>query len=355
MNHQLVSARLMKYALVGLAAAGGVAAWSFAYQVFVPVGGKDQSVVIRIPRGTSAYRVAMMLKEAGLVRHPRFLHLLVGLMGSTRHLKAGEYELSPTMNLWTIVRFLREGKVKTYPFLVREGATIRQIAADLERQGFGSAATFELYTRRPYLCREYGVPAPLESLEGYLFPDTYYLSKGMSEFEILRMMLNNFSAKFTPAMAQQAEALRMTRHEVVTLASIIEWEAEVDKERAMISGVFHNRLRRGQNLQSCATVLYAIGKRKRLFEKDLVVESIYNTYKYPGLPPTPINNPGLASIRAALEPADVPYFYFVSKGDHTHFFSVTGREHAAAVQKARRMRAERLKAIRKAKLAKSEG
>ncbi len=342
--------RLIKYGGIVLGLGVVFAAASFSYQIFVPVGSKNQPTIsVHIPRGTSAYRMALRLHEAGVVRSPRFVQLLVGFMGTSKHLKAGEYEFSPSMNLWTIVNLLHEGRVKLYPFLVREGATIRQIAADLEKQGFGRADHFELLTRRPYLCRRYGVPVPLESLEGYVFPDTYYLSRDMSEFDILMMMLRNFSEKFDTGMEARAKVMGMTRHEVITLASIIEWEAEVDVERAKISGVFHNRLKKGQNLQSCATVLYAIGRKKRLFEKDLIIESIYNTYRHPGLPPTPINNPGKDSIMAALNPATVPYFYFVSQGDRTHFFAVTGKEHNANIKKAKALRAARKKAKAAAK------
>lgn len=342
-HSHFASTRVVKYAgialWVGLCLAGG----SFVYQVFAPIGPESKTVVVYVPRGIGAYQIALKLKEAGLVRSPRFVQLLVGLTGTSRRLKAGEYELSRSMSLWGIVKYLREGKVKLYPFLVREGVSMKEIARDLERQGFGQSATFELYTRRPYLCREYGVPPPLESLEGYAFPDTYYLSREMTEFEVLAMMLRNFSVKFDAKMEARAKEMGLTRHEVVTLASIIEGEAEVDEERAKISGVFHNRLRDGEKLQSCVTVLYAIGKKKRLFEKDLLIESIYNTYRRPGLPPTPINNPGKASLMAALYPAEVPYKFFVSQGDRTHFFSEDWKGHRENIKKSKMLRAARQK------------
>lgn len=351
-GHHGASKNLTRYVTIALVAGVLVAALSFAYQVFVPMSREKKIIEVHVPRGTSAHRVALMLRDQGLVRSPRFLQLLVGLMGSSTRLKAGEYEFSPSMTLWEIVKLLHEGRVKLYPFLVREGATVRDIAKALERQGFGKEDRFWALTRRPYLNRRMEVPAPLDNLEGYLFPDTYYLSKDLSEFEILMMMLKNFSHKFDRAMEARAKEIGLTRHEVVTLASIIEWEAEVDRERAMISSVFHNRLRKGQNLQSCATVLYAIGRKKRLFYKDLVVQSIYNTYKHPGLPPTPINNPGKASLIAALYPEESPYFYFVSKGDKTHYFSVSGREHEGNVKKAEAARRERRQKAKKTQPAK---
>ncbi|RUM87517.1 MAG: endolytic transglycosylase MltG, partial [Thermodesulfatator sp.] len=178
-----------------------------------------------------------------------------------------------------------------------------------------------------------GIPGP--SVEGFLFPDTYYLVKGLAPGEIIRIMVRRFWEVWRKYEARARE-LGVSVYEVVTLASIVEKEAVLSREKPLIAAVYWNRLRRGMPLQADPTVRYALKRfRGRLYYKHLRVDSPYNTYRYPGLPPTPIANPGEESLRAVLYPARVPYLYFVSRGDGSHKFSTTYREHLRAVRKLR--------------------
>ena len=196
-----------------------------------------------------------------------------------------------------------------------------------------SAAFVELAYDSAF-CRGVGIAAP--SLEGYLFPDTYYVPRNIRARTMIETMLARFRAVFDDSLAQRTRQIGFTAHEILTLASIIEREARVEEERPIISGVFHRRLKLRRPLEADPTVEYALGMRKkRLLYKDLEVDSPYNTYRYPGLPPGPICNPGRASILAALYPAETPYLYFVAKGDGTHEFTSSERDHLNAKRRIR--------------------
>ena len=186
----------------------------------------------------------------------------------------------------------------------------------------------------PEFCKTLGVDA--ESLEGYLFPETYKFSLMMAEEQVIRRLVKQFQRVFDSQMRAQASRMGMTVHETVSMASIIEGEAQVGDERPIISAVYHNRLKKRMRLQADPTVQYAIvdGPR-RLFYKDYRIDSPYNTYRHRGLPPGPIMSPGEASLRAALYPAEVNYLYFVARGDGSHIFSRTTREHEKAKRETR--------------------
>jgi UPF0755 protein len=215
---------------------------------------------------------------------------------------------------------------------IPEGLAGQQIAELLADRGLVDRDRFVSLLRDRETLGRFGLEG--ESLEGYLFPDTYRVVKGLNEEAIAQRMVRRFQEMFGPEEQARARELQMTVPEVVTLASLIEREAHVPEERPLISSVFHNRLRRGMPLQSDPTVMYALSRFSgRLTKANLQAPSPYNTYLRQGLPPGPIANPGRASIMAALYPASSRYLYFVSKNDGTHAFSTTLREHDARVRR----------------------
>ncbi|MDD5558548.1 endolytic transglycosylase MltG [Candidatus Methylomirabilis sp.] len=289
-----------------------------------------RAVVIR-PQ-TRAFDIARTLKEAHVIRS-RFAFLAVAVArGTQRRLLAGEYEFAPGLTLLEVVRRLEQGKGLVHQVTIPEGFAARQIAEMLQARGLIDQERFMGLVRDRRLLAQYRVDGT--SLEGYLFPDTYRLVKGLSEEAMIGRMVQRFTEIFGPAERARASALKMSVAEVVTIASLIEREAMVDEERPLISSVFHNRLRLGMPLQSDPTVLYSLSRFSgKLTKANLQAPSPYNTYLHRGLPPGPIASPGRASIIAALYPASSRYLYFVSKNDGTHAFSNTLREHDAMVRR----------------------
>ncbi len=291
--------------------------------------GERKQVVI--PRGAPFKGVVRVLDEAGLLRSPTGFHLMARLMGVTERVQAGEYELSTTMLPTVILHKLVTGGVMKYRITIPEGYTVRQIALQLQELGI-------IDDQEQFLAKAFsaefaaGVGIAAKGVEGYLFPDTYLLPKGVSPSDIIKTMVGKFKQVYGPDFARRAAELGMTDREVVTLASIIEKETGVAEERPLISAVFHNRLKRGIPLCSDPTVIYGIPDFDgNLRKRDLEKKTPYNTYLKKGLPPGPIANPGRPSLLAALYPAPVQYLYFVSRNDGTHYFSTTLREHNEAV------------------------
>ncbi|MBI3781169.1 MAG: endolytic transglycosylase MltG, partial [candidate division NC10 bacterium] len=252
--------------------------------------------------------------------------------GTYRRLLAGEYEFAPRLSLLEIVRRLEQGRGLVHQVTIPEGFAAQQIARLLAERGLVNWDRFMALLQDRQTVEQYGLGG--ESLEGYLFPDTYRLIKGLSEEVIVHRMVRRFQEMLGPEEHTRAEKLGMSVHEIVTLASLIEREAQVPEERPLVSAVFYNRLRRGIPLQSDPTVLYGLSRFSgRLTKANLQAPSPYNTYLKQGLPPGPIANPGRASIMAALHPASSRYLYFVSKNDGTHAFSTTLQEHGAMVRR----------------------
>ncbi|MGQ9779417.1 MAG: endolytic transglycosylase MltG [Bacillota bacterium] len=292
--------------------------------------GKAAKQRVEIAYGSNTAQIARLLRARGLVRSELAFRLWAKLTGSERAVKAGAYALAPNMSAPKILALLRGGKEEMTRVTVPEGSTLAQIAAILAAHGITEAETFLSFARDPALMAEVA-PEAQGSLEGFLFPDTYYFSPAAGAEGAIRMMAARFQEVFTPAMRARAKALGRSVREIVILASLVEGEAKRAEERPLIAAVFYNRLRRGMPLQSCATVQYALGKHKeRLLYEDLQAASPYNTYLHPGLPPGPIGCPGLASLQAALYPAKVDYLYFVAKPDGSHVFSSTYAEHLRA-------------------------
>jgi len=304
----------------------------------LPAAPGSPDTVFFVRPGSSIYQVALGLSQRGILRRPYLFVLYARLTGADRRIQAGEYRLGPGMSPRRILNTLVQGKVITYKVTIPEGYTVRQIAELLEAKGLAGREDFLLAAQDAELCAKLGIPTG--SLEGYLFPDTYYFPRGLTAKEIVRAMVAQFEQHITPQMRQRAEELGFTLHQVVTLASLIEKETGVEAERRLISAVYHNRLRRNIRLQCDPTVIYALGDKfdGNLRKEDLRLDSPYNTYRHRGLPPGPIANPGLASIQAALYPEAVDYIFFVSKNDGTHKFSTTLEEHNQAVDYFQRKR-----------------
>lgn len=253
-----------------------------------------------------------------------------------RRLKAGEYKFTPTMTRLEIFATLGSGISVAHPITVREGENIYEIGADIESHGLGKKETFVFLCKSPKVIHSLlGADSQVLSLEGYLFPDTYFFNKTMTQEEMIRQMYHHFAAVWTPEFDARAKSMGMTRYQALTLASMIEKETGAPSERPIISSVFHNRLHKGMKLQSDPTTIYGIWSRYHgnIHKTDLSDPSPYNTYYVPALPVGPISNPGIESIRAALYPAQSDFLFFVSHNDGTHQFSRSYEEHTSAVKK----------------------
>jgi UPF0755 protein len=293
--------------------------------------------VLVVREGDTLAAVAARLERAGVIRSALLFRLRARIAGRDRQLQPGEYRFSEPLDTHQLLELLASGGPRR-EVTIPEGFTVRDVAALLERDGYGSGASFLCVAEDPEFFLAAGVPGP--QLEGFLFPDTYRLTPVMSPSEILALMVRRFHERFDAERYRRAAARGMTVNEVLTLASIVEKESALASERPVIAGVFYNRLHAGMPLQSDPTVIYAIPNfNGDLTRADLVRPSAYNTYVVAGLPPGPIANPGLAAIDAVLAPAETPYLYFVSKNDGSHVFAATLAEHnrnVARYQKSRR-------------------
>lgn len=294
--------------------------------------------MVEIPAHEGLLQIAGRLAEAHVIRSPvAFLALSVA-RGSGKRLKAGEYEIPRGAGTNAVLALLESGKVKQHTVLHPEGATVAELARALESERLVSAPAFLRAARDPALLKTLGIEG--ESVEGYLFPDTYQLVRGMAPEEIVSRMVQRLRAKLTPEVLARARERGLTVHRLLTLASIVEREAVAREEVRLISAVFWNRLRLDMPLQADPTVQYALGKERRaLTRADLQIDHPFNTYRRPGLPPGPIASPGLQAIAAALDPAPVNYLYFVKIDERRHHFSTTVQEHNAAVIRYRLARA----------------
>lgn len=294
---------------------------------------------VEIPASQGVLAVARLLADQGVIRSRAAFVTLAVLRGTARSLKAGEYEVPRGASLLAVLQLVESGRVKPHLLVVPEGSTVREIARQIEAEGLAPADDVLRVASSPLFLRSLGIEAP--ALEGYLFPDTYHVTKGMRVEEILGRMVQRFRERVgTPEVVAEARERALTLHEVVTLASIVEKEAVLASERPLIARVFLNRLERGMPLQADPTVAYAVGKSGQAPTRDdLQVDHPFNTYRYRGLPPGPIGSPGRAAVDAVLRPADAPYLYFVAIDDRAHHFSTTLEEHNQAVARYRQYRA----------------
>jgi UPF0755 protein len=320
-------------ALAGVALLG-VGAWTLS-RALEPPATAAEPVLFEVPRGASLLAITHKLEAEGLIRNSRAAGLLARSRGLASSLRAGEYWVSAASTPDAIFDLFTRGQVATHEVVLPEGFTAAMVAERIEAAGLGDAEAFLAWVRDPASVAALDIEG--DSLEGYLFPETYRLPRGLSEGEIARVFVDQFRAVWKEL---ESEAKSLSLREVVILASIVEKETGVAEERPLIAAVFLNRLKRGMRLETDPTVIYGIpdfdgNLRRRDLENP---ENSYNTYRIPGLPPGPIANPGRDSLEAVLHPADVEYLFFVSRNDGTHRFSNTYEEHELAVNQYQKRR-----------------
>ncbi len=305
----------------------------FYYQGSRPVSEESQTRVFEIQPGMTLKQVAHELSRQGLIRSPNAFQAIAYIQDKETQVMVGEFSLSPSMLPSEIILRITSGKTVLYSVTIPEGYRITEIAALLHSVGLADSESFIRQTRDESLIRSLGIPT--DSLEGYLFPETYHFSKCTPEAKIVQKMVDTFKEQVSKSqLLKSAKESPLSWHEIITLASLIEKETGLDSERQLISSVFHNRLRKNMRLQTDPTVIYAIEKFDgNIRKRDLKIDSPYNTYRYKGLPPGPIANPGIKSIVAALSPVESDHLYFVSRKNGSHHFSSTLVEHNRAVQK----------------------
>jgi UPF0755 protein len=301
----------------------------YSLVIFWPQDNNFSNTKVNIPKGATLGEISNILKTDSIVTNDRMFMIAATLMGHSKNIPAGVFSLSNPGSNWSIIRQLTNNSANIKKVTLLEGWTIADVVSQL-------ASKLNISENRLFtLCTDIQFAKKLNiygsSLEGFLFPNTYYFFEGEDPEQVLTTLVNHVHEFFTDSLKQRAMVLGLSEFELITLASIIEGEAMYDSERPIISAVYHNRLAMNMRLQADPTIQYIIedGPR-RLWRRDLKIESPYNTYLNKGLPPGPINNPGRASIMAALYPAENDYLYFVSKGDGYHFFSKTQEEHNQA-------------------------
>jgi UPF0755 protein len=291
-----------------------------------------EAQVVEIKSGSSFAHIAMQLEELGVVSDAWRFTLLARWRNDTSQVHAGQYLFEYAAKPDEILARLISGDIRKFQVTIPEGFNLRDIAERLEKAGIGSADQILALCREPGFLSEVAVDA--KSLEGYLFPETYTYTSSTTPRQLLKSMVAQLNEQLTPGLLAKAEALRLNRHQLITLASIIQKEAGNVMEMPLISAVFHNRLKKGIALQADPTVIYGIADfNGNLTRKHLETLTPYNTYKIKGLPPGPIASPGLFALQAAANPAASKDLYFVSRGDGTHEFSSTLEDHNRAVRR----------------------
>jgi len=298
-----------------------------------PIQAKNPSgAFITISPGDNFERIMEKLRAVDLIEHPFKFELTARWKGFGRKIQAGEYRLSNEMTPLEMLQALASGRVVLHSVTIPEGFNIRQVAKRIDASGLAGFERFLSAATDPKFAARLNIPA--DTVEGYLFPDTYSFARSAGAEKIIKTMIDELRRHFTHQWKKRAQELGFSVHEIITLASIIEKETGVADERVLIASVFHNRLAKNMRLESDPTVIYGIKDFDgNLTRSDLKKQTPYNTYRIHGLPPGPIANPGLASIRAALYPARTEYLYFVAKPDRTHHFSKTLSAHNQAVNK----------------------
>jgi len=302
-----------------------------------PASDDSTPLLFTISPGETAATIGIRLERQGLIRDAGLFRLLVRYRGVDAQLEAGDYQLRPNMSLEEIVNALQHGRPSEVAITIPEGWRTEEIAEMLEERELVRAEEFLRTVREGEFVYDFLSGRPKEiSLEGYLFPDTYSIPPDFDADQIIDMMLANFGRRFTPEMRQEAARRGMSIHEVLTIASLVEREARIPEERPIVASVYLNRLEAGWLLESDATAQYALGyqegtgqwwKSPISLEEMTQIDSPHNTYLYPGLPPGPICNPGLASIQAVINPAETNYMFLYHKGDGSHAFAESYEQH----------------------------
>ena len=292
-----------------------------------------ESVRVTIPRGSSVSTVTDSLTARGVIGSARWFRMYTRLVGYERSIQAGVYDLPLRAKSSEVLRTLVTGRTAQDRFVLPEGLMLAEIAELGESQLGISQQDFLIAAHDSGLVERVGAGEP--TLEGYLYPNTYHVSVGASALDVVRQMVSEFEARWRPEWDARLDTLQLTRDQAITLASIIEGEAQHPSDLRYVSSVYHNRLARGMRLEADPTVIYALGTRRRLFESDYRTPSRYNTYLIDGLPPHPITQPSAATIEAALYPRTSDFLFFVAGPGGRHVFSRTYREHIAAIRQVR--------------------
>jgi UPF0755 protein len=333
--------RFLRFVLV-LSVLVAIGIGAGAYYIYInlqPVADSDKEIRVEIPEGSTAIVISRILKESGIVRHDRVFRYYAEYKGAANRFQAGVYLFSPGVTVDQVIEKLVNGDVyiETMTFTIPEGFTVQQISERLTEQGIVNKDTFLKLANEGQFDYDFVEQIPNNPdlkyrLEGYLFPNTYEIKKGSTEYEIIELMLAEFQKQLQPEWEEAFRQRGWTLHEGLTLASIIERETIVKKELPMVAGVFYNRISSGWMMQSDATAQYASGNWKgRLFFKDLEVNDPYNTFIINGLPPGPISSPGINALKAAAFPEKHDFYFFVTKkdGSNEHYFTKTFDEHRA--------------------------
>jgi len=309
-----------------------ISAAAFLQYVFYGMpAGESLPTQIRVEQGDSLTTVVRKLRDQKIISNGLFFSLWARLNGADKKIHQGLYQFEANVTAREVLDRLVSGKGIFQTVTIPEGLTVKEIAALLEKMQIANKEKFLVAAADPNLLARLGLQD--KGIEGYLFPSTYNFVPETPEPDIILTMAEQFRKVLQPILDQRDGATELTTHEILTLASIIEKETGVEAERPLVSAVFHNRLKHQMPLQSDPTVIYGLKDfNGNLTRKDLNDPNSYNTYRITALPPGPICNPSLSSIRAALHPAEVPYFYFVSKNDGTHLFSETIEAHNHAVK-----------------------
>jgi len=314
------------------------------YWYAIPIRWKNEETIVSlyVNKGNNLRQVVNKLKEQKIFVQPTFFLTYAKLFKIDRKIHVGKYDLNKGITLAELKELLTTGEGSSIDVTIPEGLNLRQIAGILKNQaGIDSAGFLEIASDKSFI-GELNLDVP--NLEGYLFPNTYRLYWGMEPKDVDKIMVKELSNTLGDSLVRRMEQINFSLYQVLTLASLIEAEAKNPEERPIISSVYHNRLNKNMLLQCDPTVIYALPDLNRpLVLKDLEMDSPYNTYKYPGLPPGPINNPGKSSILAALYPANVDFLYFVARGDGSHIFSSTLEEHSLAKMKIKRENRSKIK------------
>ncbi|HUJ18526.1 MAG TPA: endolytic transglycosylase MltG [Nitrospirota bacterium] len=307
----------------------------FYIALFVPPTKEKVWKEVQVTEGMSFKAIAASLQKEGVIRYRGYFEIIGRLQGISRKVRVGYYGLHTNMRLWDVLEALRKGRIIEYEVVIPEGYNLYQIGWTLSNTPLLSdPQQFIKLAKNREFVRSLGVEA--DTLEGHLFPDTYYFPKGIKLEDIPKKMVQRYQAVFVGSYRSRAEELGMTEQQVLTLASIIEKEAKVSSERKLISAVYHNRLKKGMKLQADPTAVYGTKAWiTKVTRQDLKRNSPYNTYLHKGLPPGPIANPGEGAILAALYPEPVDYLFFVAQGDGSHYFSNDYGTHEKAVGRYR--------------------
>jgi len=307
----------------------------FYIALFVPPSSEKAWKEIQVTEGMSFKAISAALQKEGIIRYRGYFEIIGRLQGITRKVRVGYYGLGSHMSMWEVLDALRRGKIIEYEVVIPEGYNLYQIAWTLTGTPLLTDPNeFIRLARDKDFARDLGING--DTLEGYLFPDTYYLPKGITMHDVARRMVQRYKDMFSDSYRKRAEEMGFTEHQIITLASIVEKEAKVPSERKLVSAVYHNRLKIGMRLQADPTAVYGTKAWiTRVTSQDLRRRSPYNTYLHKGLPPGPIANPGQGAILAALYPESVDYLFFVAQGDGSHYFSKDFDEHGKAITRYR--------------------